>query len=66
MGWAKYDEDNRDYIEERWSETGYMPEVFNYTANYRVSRKKQCIPTCTKTLNPDMRLQTTSTSSRNG
>lgn len=35
MGWAKYDEDNRDYIEERWSNIGSTPTVFNYTVGYR-------------------------------
>lgn len=35
MGWAKYDEDNRDYIEEHWSNIGSTPTVFNYTAGYR-------------------------------
>lgn len=40
MGWAKYDEDNRDYIEERWAQKGnYYPSVFNYTSGYSVERK---------------------------
>lgn len=40
MGWAKYDEDNRDYIEERWAQKGnYYPSVFNYTSGYSVERR---------------------------
>lgn len=38
MGWAKYDEDNRDYIEERWTNMGSSPKVFNYTAGYKKNR----------------------------
>lgn len=35
MGWAKYDEDNRDYMEERWTQKGgYCSSVFNYTSEY--------------------------------
>ena len=65
MGWAKYDEDNRDYIEERWIVTGYMPEVFNYTANYRTSKRKNYVPAYTRAPYPEMRTQAAPTSSRN-
>jgi len=40
MGWAKYDEDNRDFIEERWAQRGaYTTSVFNYTCDGSTSRK---------------------------
>lgn len=38
MGWAKYDEDNRNYIEERWASINYSTTVFNYTCGYSSSR----------------------------
>ena len=41
MGWAKYDEDNRDYIEERCSLNGNFPTVFNYTASYWSKQKNE-------------------------
>ena len=38
MGWAKYDEDNRNYIEERWASMNYSTTVFNYTSGYTSKR----------------------------
>lgn len=39
MGWAKYDEDNRDAIEERLASTGHIiSSVFNYTSDYTSTR----------------------------
>ena len=39
MGWAKYDEDNRDAIEERSAGRGrFDPPVFNYTSDHPVTR----------------------------
>lgn len=38
MGWAKYDEDNRDYIEERWASINYSTTIFNYTSGYTSKR----------------------------
>lgn len=41
MGWAKYDEDNRDAIEERNTGRGsFDPPVFNYTSGHSVTRQR--------------------------
>lgn len=41
MEWAKYDEDNRDAIEERSAGRGsFDPPVFNYTSGHRVERQR--------------------------
>lgn len=41
MGWAKYDEDNRDAIEERSAGRGrFDPPVFNYTSGHFVTRQR--------------------------
>ena len=40
MGWAKYDEDNRDAIKERSAgRSSFDPPVFNYTSSHRVERQ---------------------------
>lgn len=49
MGWAKYDEDNRDYIEERWTNIGSAPKVFNYTAGYKNNRNTNVSSTVPRT-----------------
>ena len=42
MGWAKYDEDDRDAIEERWVNQGdFNPSVFNYTSNCATVRSNE-------------------------
>ena len=41
MGWAKYDEDNRDAKEERSAGRGrFVPPVFNYTSDQPVTRQR--------------------------
>lgn len=41
MGWAKYDEDNRDAIEERNAgRSSFIPPVFIYTSGHRVERQR--------------------------
>lgn len=40
MGWAKYDENNRDVLSERNAGRGsFDPPVFNYTSSHRVERQ---------------------------
>ncbi len=47
MGWAKYDEDNRDAIEERLARTGhFIPSVYNYTSDYTSTQVKFAQSTC--------------------
>ena len=41
MGWAKYDEDNRDAIKERSAgRSSFDPPVFNYTSSHSVTRQR--------------------------
>lgn len=41
MGWAKYDEDNRDVLSERNAGRGsFDPPVFNCTSSHRVERQR--------------------------
>ena len=44
MGWAKYDEDNRDYIEERWSVTGYMRRCSTIRRTIGLQRRRITFP----------------------
>ena len=40
MGWGKYDEDNRDYMEERWNAAGISaPMVFNYSSGKKSTQR---------------------------
>ena len=41
MGWAKYDEDNRDAIIERSAgRSSFDPPVFNYTSDHPVTHQR--------------------------
>ncbi len=40
MGWGKYDEDNRNYMEERWAAAGIRaPMVFNYSSGKKSTQR---------------------------